>query len=184
VLYHDHGVGAAGNDAAGRDRRCGAGLDLERRRMPAGDHLAVETKAARRGIARARSVGRAQREAVDVGAIERRHIDRRGDVMREHATERGRERDRLGRKRRRIEVPGEARARFLGRHDFEELFLARSAADRGQDVGGAIALGGFRFETRSHGQGLITTSLCAGYPSLSGFMKIHPFACASAASGT
>jgi hypothetical protein len=180
VLDHDHGIGAAGNDAACGDRRCRTGLDLERRRMPAGDHFAVETKAARRGVARPRGVDRAQREAVDVGAIERRHVDRRGDVMREHTAERGRERDRLVRKRREIQVPGKAHARFLGGDHFEKLLLASGPPDRGDQV----MLGRARFDACRHGQGLITTSLPGGYPSLSGGTSIKPSACASADSGT
>ena len=88
--------------------------------------------------------------------------------------------DGLARERREIDAPREARARLLGRDHFEELLLPRGAADRSDE----IVLGGFRFETRSHGQGLITTSLCAGYPSLSDFTKTHPSACASAESGT
>ena len=42
-------------------------------------------------------VGGAQREAVDIGAVERRHVERRDHVMRQHAAERCRERHALGR---------------------------------------------------------------------------------------
>ena len=148
--------------------------------MPADDHLAVEMKPARRGVARARRVGGAQRKPVDIGAVERRHVDRRGHVVREHAVERHRERDRLAGKRHEIDPACEARMRLLGRNDFEELLLARGAADRSNE----IAFGRLRFETCGHGQGLITTSLASGYPSLSGVIKTHPLACASADSGT
>ena len=41
-------------------------------------------------------VGGAQREAVDVGAVERRHVDRRGEIVRQHAAERGCERYAFG----------------------------------------------------------------------------------------
>src|SRR5215831_16706198 len=103
--------------------------------MPADDHLAIETKTARRSVACAGRVGGAQRESVDIGAIERRQID----------------------------LPDEACMRFFGGDHFEELLLARSAAD----LCDQIALGGFRFDTRSHDQGLITASLPGGCPSLS-----------------
>src|SRR5215813_13869 len=65
----------------------------------------------------------------------------------------------LRRQRRQIEVASKARACFLGGNDFEELLLPRRAAYRGQEIGGGIAPGRFRFETRSHGQGLITTAV-------------------------
>ena len=72
------------------------------------------------------------------------------------------------------------RARLLGGDHFEELFLSRGAADRSNE----IALDRFWFETCGHGQGLTMTSVEAGYPSLSGAIKIQPLACASAESGT
>jgi hypothetical protein len=151
--------------------------------MPADYDFAIETKPAWCAVARAYGVGGAQRESVHIRAIERRHVDRRGDVARQHAAERRRQSNGLARQRRQIQVPRKARARLLGRDNFQKLLLPRGAANRRQEIG-AIALGGLWFKTRSHGQGLITTSLCAGYPSLSALMRIHPFACASAASGT
>ena len=102
--------------------------------MAADDDLAVEPKPPRRGVARARGVGGAQRKAVDIGAIERRHVDRRRDVMREHAAERRGKRDALRRQRREIDVARKARARLLGGDDFEELLLPRRAADRGDEI--------------------------------------------------
>ena len=148
--------------------------------MPADDHLAVEGEPPRRGIAGARGVGGAHRETVDIGAIERRHVDRRGQVAREHAAERIGERDCLTGQRRQIDMPRKTRARLLGRDHFEELLLPRGAADGGDKV----VLGGFRLETRSHGQGLIMTSVPGGYPSLAAGTRIQPSACASAESGT
>ncbi len=53
---------------------------------------------------------------------------------------------RLGRQRRKIEMPRKARARLLGRDHFEELLLPRGAADRGdadrarRDLGSKRAL--------------------------------------------
>src|SRR5204863_7946767 len=143
-----------------------------------------ETQPPRGAVARARRVGGAQRKPVDIGAIERRHVDRRGDVGGEHAAERLGQADSLAGQRREIDPPHEALARFLGRYDFEKLLLPRSTAYRGQQIRVEIAPRGFRLQTRCHGQGLITTSLCAGYPSLSAPMRTQPLACASAASGT
>ena len=136
----------------------------------------------RRGahVARARGVGGAQREAIDVGAVERRHVDRGNDVVREHATERVVKRTIVGRQWRQIDVPDKACARLVGGDHFEELVLSRGAADRSDE----IALDRFWFETCGHGQGLTMTSVDAGYPSLSGAIKIQPLAWASAESGT
>ena len=58
--------------------------------------------------------------------------------------------------------------------------LSRGAADRSDE----IALDRFWFETCGHGQDLNMTSVDAGYPSLSGAIKIQPLAWASAESGT
>ena len=98
--------------------------------MAAGEHLGVERQAARRGIGCADRVGGAQRKAVHIGAVERRHVDRRRHVVREHAAERIGERNGLGGKRRKIEMLLEARLRLLGRDDFEELLLPRGRAHR------------------------------------------------------
>ena len=81
--------------------------------------------------------------------------------MGEHAAERVGERDTLPGQRRQIEVPRKARARFLGRHHFEELLLPRGIADGGEQFGfGALVL--------PHGKGLAFTVAPAGNPSLSG----------------
>ena len=97
VLDHHHGVGAARHHAAGGDGGGGAGLDLDLGRMAAGDHLGVERELLRRAVGGAGEVGGAQRKAIDVGAVERRHVDRRREIVRQHAAERRRERDALGR---------------------------------------------------------------------------------------
>ena len=56
------------------------------------------------------------------------------DRPRQHAAERSRERHAFGGQRREIEMALEALARLLGRHDFEELLLARGRADRGEQA--------------------------------------------------
>ena len=130
MLDHHHGIGAARNDAAGCDCGCGARHDLERGRMAADDDLAVETKAPRRAVARAGGFGGAQCTAIDIGAIERRHVDGRRDIGCERATERESKGDGFARQRRKLDVASEARARLLGRHDFQELLLPHRAPDR------------------------------------------------------
>ena len=90
VLDHHHGVGAARHHAAGGDGGGGAGPDLELRRMAAGDHFGVERDLLGACLGRAGGVGGAQRKAIDIGAVERRHVDRRGQIVRQHAAERSR----------------------------------------------------------------------------------------------
>ena len=87
------------------------------------------------GVAGADGIGRAQREAVDIGAVERRRIDRGHHVVRQHARERVGQRHGLGRKRREIEMLLEARARLVRRHHFEELLLARGGAHAREQFG-------------------------------------------------
>ena len=136
-------------------------------------------KPARRGVARARRVGGAQRKPVDIGAVERRHVDRRGHVVREHAVERHRERDRLAGKRHEIDPACEARMRLLGETTSRNCSwrAARRIAamrSRSADFG----------SKRAVMARVLSTSLASGYPSLSGVIKSHPLACASADSGT
>ena len=63
----------------------------------AGDHFGIEHEPPRRAVAGAGGIGGAHRKAVDVGAVERRRIDRRDHVGREHAAERCGERQRFRR---------------------------------------------------------------------------------------
>ena len=147
------------------------GATSERGRVAADDDLGVETQPLRRGVGRAHGVGGAQRKAVDVGAIERRHVDRRRHVVREHAPERSGERDALRRQRRKIDMARKARARLVGGDDFEELLLPRRAADRLDQRSWLAAV---LSEAVAHGHGLITTSLPAGKPSLSAGTRIQP----------
>ena len=178
VLDHHHRVGAARHHAAGGDGGRGAGLDLELRRMAAGDHLGVERELLRRAVGGAGRVGGAQREAVDIGAVERRHVDRR---RHDRAPARGRAPPRA----RRVSPGSGARSRWrskrflrlLGGHDFEELLLPRRLAHGGEQfaLGARSACGSL-----AHGHGLTTTRAPAGWPSLSAGIRIQPSACASA----
>ena len=88
VLDHDDGVCAARHRTAGRDRRGRARQDRPRRRDAAGDHLVVQHHAHRRRLAGRSEIGRTHRKAIDIGAVERRHVDRRHHVFGERAAER------------------------------------------------------------------------------------------------
>jgi len=63
--------------------------------VAAGDHFGIERDLARPGLARASRVGRTKREAVDVRAIERRYVDRRGQIVGQYAAQRPVERNLL-----------------------------------------------------------------------------------------
>ena len=137
------------------------GVTVERRRMAAHDDFAIEREPARRGVGRAGEIGGAQRKAVDIGAVERRHVDRRQHVVRQHAAERRGDRNAFRGQRRQIEMARKSRTRFVGGDDFEELLLPRRAAHGGDQ----LLLGLFpRWGTRpvAHGHALITTSVPGG----------------------
>ena len=95
VLDHHDGIRAARQRAAGRDRRRRARQHRPLRRDTAGDHLVVEPQAYGRGFVRRGEIGRAHRKAVDIGTVERRHVDRRRDVLAQRTTKRIRELARL-----------------------------------------------------------------------------------------
>src|SRR5262245_10436555 len=147
--------------------------------MATSDDFAVQLEPPRLGVICAGTVGGTQGKAVDIGAVERRHVDRCGHVVRQHAPERRGKGHALARKRREVDMACKASARLLGRDDFEELLLPRRAADQFEKVVAADRLS----RAIAHGNGLTTTSLPTGKPSLSAGTTIHPSACASTPSG-
>jgi hypothetical protein len=173
MLDHHHRVGAARDDAAGRDRRRRAGRHLERRLNPAGDHFGIEREAARRAVAGAGGIGGTHGETVDIGAVERRRIDRRDDIGCEHAGERRGERHGFAAKRRAIDAGFEAASRHLRRNHFEELFLPRRAPHRVEDRRAALAMF-FWFFLWFYGHDLTATTVPAPNPSLSAGTTIQP----------
>jgi hypothetical protein len=128
VLDHDHRIGAARQRAAGGNRGRGAGCDLKRRRRAAGDDFAVQRETYRRGFAGGREIRRAHSKAVDIGAIERRHIDRHEHVMRQRAAERIGKLARLARQRAREQCCFKPRQRILARENLEKLLLLERSA--------------------------------------------------------
>src|SRR6185369_16997880 len=68
------------------------------------------------------------RKTIDIGAIERRHVDRRHHVLGERAAERVGERARLRRHGSREQGGFETRQRILARQDRQELFLLVAVA--------------------------------------------------------
>ena len=96
MLDHDDSVGAARHRTAGRDRSGGARQHRPYRRGAAGDDFVVQHDAHRRRLAGGGQIGGAHRKAVDIGAVEWRHVDRRHDILRQRAAERIRKRPLLG----------------------------------------------------------------------------------------
>ena len=88
VLDHDDGIGAARQRAAGRDRGRRSRQHGPLRRGAAGDDFVVQHEADRRGFTGGSEIGGTHRKAIDIGTIERRHVDRRHDVFRQRAAER------------------------------------------------------------------------------------------------
>ena len=128
--------------------------------------------------ARARGVGGAQREAVDIGAVERRHVDRRGEIGGQHAAERRGKAHALGGQGRAVDMALEALARLFRRDDFEELLLPRGGADRGEQLAPRGDCDLRCSWPRPHDD-----AAPSGWPSLSAGMRIQPSALISACSG-
>ena len=81
MLDHHDGVGAARQWTASRNRRGRARQHGPRRRDAAGDHFIVEHDTNGSSFAGQGEVGGAHRKTVDIGAIERRNVDRRHDIL-------------------------------------------------------------------------------------------------------
>ena len=73
-------------------------------------------------------IGGTHRKAIDIGAIERRHVDRRHDVFGQRAAERIGERPRFARHSARKQRGLEPRQRILARQDGQELVLIEVVA--------------------------------------------------------
>jgi hypothetical protein len=138
VLDHQHGISAARQHGAGRDHGRGpgghrlAGLDAGR------EDLGVEPQGAGLVIAGTKSVLRPDREAVDVRAIEARHVDRRDHVLGEHPAAGLRERHALLAERCQRQMAMEAGDRLVAVDDLEELLLPGGAPDRREQPRGVI----------------------------------------------
>jgi hypothetical protein len=180
LFDHHHRVGAARNDAAGCDRCRRPRQHLDGRLDAARHDFGVEHEPPHRIGAGAGKIGGAHRKTVDIGTIERRRIDRRDHIGREHTAERCGEWNGLAGKRRTIDRGIEAPPRLLGRDHFEELLLPRGALDRVEDRGVRVFqhfLRAGRFLT--HGQGLTATGVPSAKPSLSAGTTIQPSLSAS-----
>ena len=135
MFDHHDGVRPARHRTAGRDWRGRSRQYRPRRRDAAGDHLVVQHHADRRSLAGGSEIGRTHRKAIDIGAIERRHVDRRHDVLGKRAAERVGERALLRRHRTRKQGGFETRQRILARQDGQELVLIDVAIFRRGRVG-------------------------------------------------
>ena len=108
------------------------GVTSPRGRTAASDDFRIEGQPARRLLGRAGGIGGAHGKSVDPGSIERRDIDRRAQIVRQDPTEPCGQRDGLAALRAEIDRGGKARMRFVRRHDFQKLLLARGLAHGGE----------------------------------------------------
>ena len=173
VLDHHHRVGAARDDAAGRDRGRGAGQHLDGGRDAAGDHLGIERKPPRRAVARARGVGGAH-------ARSRRHWRGRTAAHRSARRRRPRARGRAPRRAATVSPASGARSMQASKRRRASSAettsrncscrAARRTASRiARDRGRRLRFGGF-----VHGHGLTATGVPAAKPSLSAGTRIQP----------
>src|SRR5712672_252490 len=77
-------------------------------------------------VPRGGKIGGAHRKAVDIGAVERRHVDRRHDILRQRAAERIGKRPLLGWDRARKQRSFETPKRILARQNGQELVLIQA----------------------------------------------------------
>ena len=99
-------------------------------------------------VARARGIRGAHRKTIDIGAIERRRIDRSDNIGGKHTGERRGKRHGFAAERRKIDARCETPARFLRGDHFKELLLPRGAPHRIEDRSAAPLL---RFRVYGHG---------------------------------
>ena len=123
VFDHHDGIGPARHRAAGGDGSRRPRQHRPHRRNAAGNHFVVQHHPHRRRFAGRRQIGGTHRKAVDIGTIERRHIDRRHHVLGERAAERIRKRPALAWHGARKQRGFEPRQRILARQDGQELVL-------------------------------------------------------------
>src|SRR6185437_15018529 len=110
---------------AGGDRCRNAGID----RLPGNnsrcEHFVVEPHRSRTLLHRAERVARLQREAVDIGTVEARHVDRRDDIVRQDSVERFTERNDLLAEWREPQMFAKSRRGLVPGDDGEKLRLPR-----------------------------------------------------------
>jgi hypothetical protein len=135
MFHHHNGVCPPRHRPAGCDRRGRSRQDRPCRRDAAGDHLVVQHHADRRRLTGGSEIGGAHRKAIDIGAIERRHIDRRRHVLGQRAAECVGELALLCGHRTREQCGLETRQRILTRQDGQELVLIDITIFRRRGVG-------------------------------------------------
>jgi hypothetical protein len=125
VLDHHHGIRSARDRPARGDGGGRAGRDDDPWTHAAGDGLGVEPQGHGRELGGRRQIGGAHREAVDTGAVEGRHVDGRGDVGGQHATQGLLQAHGLDPPRRGVEGLPKTPHRLRAGQDGEELVLGQ-----------------------------------------------------------
>ncbi len=153
MLHHHDRVGAPRQRPAGRDGSSGSGQHRNLRNRSACDRFRVERKPDGTRLRGGGEISGAQREAVDIGAVERRHVDRRRDVFGKRQSQRIRKNTLF-----RLCRPGkqgrfEAGERILARQYRQELLLTGALPGgrwRGVHVGGLNSNGGTEWRQRAY----------------------------------
>jgi hypothetical protein len=130
VFHHHHGVGAARHHASGRNGDRLACPDNSCWHHAGVDFLGSESDRPRAFLGRAERVLRDDREAVDIGAIERRDVNGGEDVGGEDAPERRVDGNPLDAAWCQVERGAEAPLGFIAIEDLEELLLLTHRARR------------------------------------------------------
>ena len=123
VLDHQHGIGAARQHPTGGNGSGRARLDNQARDGSRGNLFAAQSQASRRFLGCSIGVVGAERIAVHVGPVERRHIDLGRHVRGQHPPQRGSQANSFGAQRHGADgLPPQA-FRRVAVHDIEELLL-------------------------------------------------------------
>ena len=123
VFDHHDGIGAARHRATGRNGSRGPRQHRSHWRNAAGDDFVVQQQPHRRRLAGRRQIGGTHRKAIDIGTVERRHVDRRPHVFGQRQAKRVGQRPALARHGARKQRRFEPRQRIFTRQDGQELVL-------------------------------------------------------------
>ncbi len=128
VFDHDDRVRATGHHAAGRDQGGLARVNGRTRDDAGVDLLLNQEDCARRFFGGTKRVLRNDGEAVDVRTIERRNVDGRDHIVRQHPTKRRVERNELPASRSAVDNGTEAPLGLVAIDDLEKLLLVTHTA--------------------------------------------------------
>ncbi len=130
MLYHQNGVRPAGQRSAGRDRRRAAGDKRDLRRYATMHDLVIQPQDHRAGWPGARQITRKYSEAVNVGAIKRRRVNGRSDIIRKRQIQSVQQCTRNNLLLARKHCAFKSRKRILAAQNIKKLFLMKITSPR------------------------------------------------------